>query len=437
MEVNILKGFRDFLPEDMDRRNFISGRLVQVFERYGFRPLQTPALEYYEVLAGKYGEEGQRLLYHFMDQGERHVGLRYDLTVPLARVMAMYPELPRPFRRYQVAPVWRAEKPAKGRFREFTQCDVDVIGSASMMVDAELASVLHEGMASLGIAGFEIRLNNRKLLDAAVQHAGLGHERTGDVCRSLDKLDKIGRDKVEEELRGLGLGPQAVERLFDALTAEGASSERLARIESILGRVGPGGEGIGDLRRTIELAEAAGVAAEKLVFDPTLARGLDYYTGTIFEVMLTEVTIGTVAGGGRYDGLIGMMGGGRGLPAAGVSFGLDRILVGLEELGLLPKGQLAGPQVLVTVFDAGSAASSAAIATELRRAGVRVELVYEAEKLGKQFKHADRIGARLAVVEGPDERNAGEVSVKDLRSGTQSKVARSGLLVHVQDVLRG
>jgi histidyl-tRNA synthetase len=435
MEAKILKGFQDYLPEAMDRRNFIQGRLVQVFERFGFRPLQTPALEYYEVLAGKYGEEGQRLLYHFHDQGERHVGLRYDLTVPLARVMAAYPELPRPFRRYQIAPVWRADKPQKGRFREFYQCDVDVVGSASRTVDAELAAVLFEGLTALGLTGFEIRLNHRKLLEAAAQLVGLGAERTLELCRSLDKLDKLGRHKVEKELLGLGLEAKAIRKLFEALELGGGSAERLEKLAGPFSGFAAGKEALEELGQVVELAQAFGVEAGKLVVEPALARGLDYYTGPIFEAVLTEVQLGSVAGGGRYDGLIGLMGGGKGLPASGVSFGLERLLVGLEELGRLPKDQLGTPQVLVTVFDAGSAAQSAALATELRRAGVRVELVYEAEKLGKQFRHADRIGARLAVVEGPDERQAGQVTVKDLRSGEQQRVSRSGLLGHVRHAL--
>lgn len=438
MEPAILKGFRDFLPDQMERRNFVLGRLIEVFERFGFRPLQTPALEYYEVLAGKYGEEGQRLLFHFHDQGERHVGMRYDLTVPLARVVAMYPELPRPFRRYQIAPVWRADKPQKGRFREFTQCDVDVIGSASLTVDAELASVLHEGLGALGVTRFEIRLNHRKLLEAAAELVGVGAERTPELCRSLDKLDKIGREKVEEELRGTGLAKEATSELFEALSVEGTAVQRLDQLQATLGKFEPGANAIRDLREVVRLAEASGVDTGKLTIEPTLARGLEYYTGAIFEVVLSGLQLGSIAGGGRYDGLIGLMGGGgKGLPAAGVSFGLDRLLVGLEELALLPERGVAGPQVLVTVFDASATPSAAEMATELRRAGVRVELVYEADKLGKQFKHADRIGARMAVVEGPDERSAGKVTVKDLRSGTQQTIERSKMVDHVRQQIAG
>jgi histidyl-tRNA synthetase len=435
MEARILKGFRDYLPDAMDRRNFVVARLTEIFERFGFRPLQTPALEYYDVLAGKYGEEGQRLLYHFQDQGDRHVGLRYDLTVPLARVVAMHQDLPRPFRRYQVAPVWRAEKPAKGRFREFYQCDVDVVGSPSMLVEAELLSVLHEGMLALGIRGFEIRVNNRKLLDAATQLVGLGRERIADVCRSLDKLDKLGREGVEKELREQGLEAGAVRDLFAALHVEGTPAERVQGLMGAFSGLERGREALAELGELAALARAAGVPDKRLILEPTLARGLDYYTGTIVEVVLTEVQIGTVAAGGRYDGLIGQMSG-HALPAAGVSFGLDRLLVALEELGIAPGERLFGPQVLVTLFDADSRASSAELATALRRAGVRTETAYEPEKLGKQFKHADRIGAALVVVEGPDERAGGRVTVKDLRRRTQESLERGHLVDYVWRLLK-
>ncbi len=433
MKPKVLRGMRDLLPEVMVRRNDVVARLEKVFESYGYRPLQTPAMEYYEVLTGKYGEDADRLLYHFLDNGKRHVGLRYDLTVPLARVVAMYPELPRPFRRYQVAPVWRAEKPHRGRHREFFQCDADIVGSPALLVDAEIVALIGDALSSLGIEAFEILLNNRKLLDAIGEAAAVDPHGIPLLCRSLDKLDKIGRHGVESELARRGFEASQVAVVFQILEVDGGPLERLEQLRKRLVASEAGTAAVADLWRVVELAGIAGVSMEKIRIEPALARGMDYYTGTIFEAVSRDVKLGSIAGGGRYDGLIGQVGAKQGLPAAGVSFGLDRLLLVLEELGLSDDTRLAPVQVFVTLFDEASTPVALEICQKLRRSGVRTEMSYETAKLGKQFRHAARIGAALCIVAGPDELAADSVTVKDLRDRSQESVPRDRLV----EVVRG
>lgn len=408
--VHLPKGMRDILPAQMILRQEVIATIQQVFRRYGFPPLETPAMERIETLTGKYGDEGDKLIFRVLkrgeggQQGEVDQALRYDLTVPLARVIAMNPQLPMPFKRSQIQPVWRADRPQKGRFREFYQCDVDTVGAPCGLADAECLAVVHDSLLALGFQDFRIRLNHRRWLAALAAHAGVGRE--ADLIVAIDKLDKIGREGVQAELRSRGLGEEAIARVWAGLEgaplygAEEADAE-LAQVES--------------------LALGMGVSRERLVIDRTLARGLDYYTGPVFETVLVDSGMGSVSGGGRYDGLIGMFSG-RQIPAVGVSLGLERLIVLLEE-----RRGAAGPRTatraFVTIFSPETQGASLEAARVLRQAGVPTELSLLGGKLGRQLKQADAQGVPFALVIGPEEAAAGQVRLKDLRDGQEQVLA--------------
>lgn len=435
VKPQLLKGTRDLLPERMLLRQYVVGQLRAVFERFGFEPLETPALEYAATLEGKLGPEGDMLMYRFEDRGGRRVALRYDLTVPFARVVALYPELPRPFKRYQIAPVWRAESPQRGRYREFWQCDADVAGAASVLADAELVALTHAGFAALGFERYSIRINHRRLLAALAEHAGVPPEQTMAAFRALDKLAKIGHAAVCEEMVAGGVARAAAERLLALVATVGPADRLLADLAQALAGHAEGQQAIGDLRALFEHLAALGLPDGVAVVDCTMVRGLDYYTGPIYETTVEEPKIGSVSGGGRYDELIAMFAG-QPIPATGVSFGLERILDVLEALGQRPPeiGRTV-TQVLVTVFDPGTLATSLATVAELRAAGLRAEVALEHRDLGRQLRYADRKGIPLAVLLGPDELAAGVALVKDLRVGAQTRVPRAQLVAHLRAVL--
>ena len=410
-----LKGFRDYLPEQMIARKQMMSAIAEVFERYGFSPIQTPALEYSEILLGKYGADAERLLYRFTDNGGRDVCLRYDLTVPLARVAAQYGNLPMPFKRYQIAPVWRAEKPAKGRFREFFQCDVDIVGSASLLADAECVAVDNDVLSALGVENFRININNRKVLAGFLQSLGLG---AGDddagraVLRTIDKLAAMG----EATVRGLlasdnGLDAAAIGRVFEFLGIEGANDEMLAAAEQLIGSTEGGSEGICELRAVLGYVAALGVPAERLNVDFSIARGLDYYTGSVFETFLLDLPgFGSVMSGGRYDTLISTFLG-RDMPAVGISAGIDRLFSGMVELGLV-KTSKTPTRVLVAPMGEETLAAALAATSRLRAAGIATEVYLEPAKLKKQLKYADQRDIEAVVIIGEDELAAGEATVK-------------------------
>jgi len=427
MGVHLAKGTRDLLPEQMIRRQKVVDTVTGVFRRYGFEPQLTPAIERIETLTGKYGDDGEKLIYRILKRGEGgkrgevDLALRYDLTVPLARVVAMNPDLRMPYKRYQVQPVWRADRPQKGRFREFYQCDVDTVGTTDPIADAECLAVLSDCLKALGFQEFTIRLNHRALLSAMVAEAGASEMETP-VLVSLDKLDKIGREGVDAELSERGLSEEARSSLWPLLEQKGDAA--LDYLEDNLGeRVS---EAVENIRQVLSLAHGMGVDESHLVFDPTLARGLDYYTGPVFEAVVTEPSVGSIAGGGRYDGLIGMFCK-REVPAVGVSLGLERILVVMEELGMLNTAK-SQSKALVTVFSPELRSESLEVVTRLRAAGVNAQMSMDAAKLGKQFKRADSLGIPYAVVIGPDEAASGQVVLKDLGSGEQSTLDLEGLL---------
>jgi histidyl-tRNA synthetase len=423
---------RDFLPEDVRKRSYVIEVIRDVYERYGFEPLETPAVENIETLLGKYGEEGDRLIFKILKRGEegRQTGdadlaLRYDLTVPLARVVAEYHgTLPKFFKRYQIQPVWRADRPQKGRFREFYQCDVDAIGSTSPIVEAEVCGAVSDVLEQLGFRNFVIRLNHRDLLRALLDVSGVPADLHDSALIAVDKLDKVGSDGVVAELERRGVTPDAATRTLQAF-AEDADGTVDARLTALVSSHEAGRRALDNLRAVIAGAAATSAGAH-IRLDPSLARGLSYYTGAIFEIAVPELA-GSLGGGGRYDNLVGMFLG-QGVPACGFSLGLERILVVMTERGMFPADvTTAGADVLVTVWNAETAAESLALARQLRASGLCVEVYPDADKIGKQLKYASSRHARFAVIAGDDERAKGTVMVKDLTSGEQAEVPTAGL----------
>ncbi|HEX9636905.1 MAG TPA: histidine--tRNA ligase [Acidobacteriota bacterium] len=422
VEPRLFKGTRDFLPEEMLLRERLVETLKSTFRTYGFAPLETPALEYLEILAGKYGAEGDRLIYRLAYKGGAVLALRYDLTVPLARVVAMYPQLGRPFKRYQVQPVWRADtpQPHQGRFREFSQCDVDTIGTDSRLADAEIIALTVESLAAIGFENFKVRINSRLILAGMVERAGLPPAQLPEICRAIDKLDKIGLQGVERELEKLGLEHQR-RPILELIELSGAPQEQLAELRRRAGAVPQLLAGADELEQLFEYLDLLGTARDRLTLDLYLARGLDYYTGPIFEAVLPEHPhIGSLSGGGRYDGLIGVFSGAP-VPAVGISLGLDRIVTALRQLGPEPTDRSV-TRVLVTYFDADCLPDSARALAELRRAGIPAELYLQADKLKKQFAYADRRSIPYVLVLAPDELARGEVALKTLASGEQERL---------------
>lgn len=434
-----LSGTRDFLPVDVLRRNYVTTIIERVYQSFGFEPLETPAMERLETLLGKYGEEGDQLIFRVMKRGAKlkriidsqptedrlgDSGLRYDLTVPLARVAAEYrARLPRYFKRYQIQPVFRADRPAKGRFREFIQCDLDVVGSTSMTVEAEVLNAAAEVLTQLGFGhrtNFTIRLNHRAVLRSLLQVAGIESSLEESALVAVDKLDKIGLDAVHGELLERGIPEASAFQLIRRLREVPPRNEdALEWLRSVLSSSAEGRKAVEELETLLRYA-LSGAAANHIRIDPYLARGLSYYTGPIFEVAVENYG-GSVGGGGRYDDLIGMFSG-RKIPACGFSLGLERILLIMEEESLFP-AQLAGqPQVLLTLFNEETIPVVLELATSLRQTGIRVDVYPEPAKYGKQFRYADQRSIRWAVLMSPRELDSGSLVVKDLVSGDQQEV---------------
>ncbi|HKC62632.1 MAG TPA: histidine--tRNA ligase [Pyrinomonadaceae bacterium] len=453
------RGMRDFLPADVRRREYVISIIKEVYERYGFEPLETPAVENIETLMGKYGEEGNQLIFKILKRGlhektgEADLALRYDLTVPLARVVAEYKaQLPKFFKRYQIQPVWRADRPARGRFREFYQCDVDALGSRSMIVEAELCTAASEALTKLGFTNFTIRLNHRQVLTGVLDAAGVETDKHGDALIALDKLDKIGGAGVAKELAERGIASEAAIKLlyfFEGVAslkhpAEIAGIEGdetkvlnnavLGRLVEFVGDHEAGARGIDELRSIIEFAEASNVS-NRIRIDPSLARGLSYYTGAIMEINVPDLA-GSLGGGGRYDNLVGMFSG-QDVPACGFSLGLERIIVVMTEREMFPSALVSAPaDVMVTIWNEESINDSIALAAELRGKGLRVDLYPEADKLGKQFKYASSRGIPFVAILGEDERKRGEVAIKNMTTGEQQSVSRDQLAAILRETLR-
>lgn len=435
-KTNPARGMRDFLPADVRKREYVIGIIKEVYESYGFEPLETPAVENLETLMGKYGEEGNQLIFKILKRGEKladvaklrssevdelpqhrnfetsqlsDLALRYDLTVPLARVVAHHRnDLPKFFKRYQIQPVWRADRPARGRFREFYQCDVDAIGSTSVVVEAELISAVCEILKRLGFADFVVRINHRQLLAKLVSDAGITNE--SDALVALDKLDKIGSEGVRKELLERGIAVTSADSFLSAVAGD-ISNDDLDRILALCDRL-------------------------PVTIDPTLARGLSYYTGAIFEITVPDLA-GSLGGGGRYDGLIGMFGKEQ-IPACGFSLGLERILVVMEERGMFPPeiAESAPADVMVTIWSEETVAESLKLAAELRSTGLRVTVYPEADKFGKQMKYADQIKVPYVAVLGETEIAEGKVTLKNMKTGNQENLDReaaSNIARHIKN----
>ena len=413
IEPRTLKGFRDTMPAEAAARNTMFRAIEAVFESFGYGPIDTPALEYEEVLRGKGGDESDKQMFAFEDQGGRRVALRFDLTVPLARFVAEHQnELAFPFRRYHIGPVWRGERPQKGRYREFVQCDADLIGAVGPAADAEILTMYARVFGALGVEGFVIRVNDRRVLNGLLEANGV-LDKAAPVLRALDKWDKVGREGVAQELRDAGLPAPAIEGVLAFPGCAGADdAATLAALEGLVGATARGREGVDGLRATMRLVAAAGVPAAQVRVDPTIARGLDYYTGVVFEAALPSATgFGSMGGGGRYDDLASLYTNTK-LPGVGCSVGLTRLLVALEEQGKLASAA-AARSVLVTHPESGDPTASIALAAAVRREGFLVETFPEPKKHDKQMKFADKKGLRFALTVDP----AGGVHGKDLRTG--------------------
>jgi len=440
---SIPKGTRDFGQREMARRNYIFDTIRSVFRTYGYQEIQTPAMENLSTLLGKYGEEGDKLLFRIQNSGEKAAlapekGLRYDLTVPFARYVVQHQaEIALPFKRFQIQPVWRADRPQKGRYREFYQCDVDVIGTRSQVNELELVQMVDTVFARLGVR-VGIHVNNRKVLTGFAEIAG-APDKVVDITVAIDKLDKIGLDKVKEEMADKGLSEQGIAVIGQILSLQGSFSEKMAAMQKLFeggSASGIGSEtglkGLAELEELFGLMDAVGIGAP-VEMDLSLARGLNYYTGAIFEVKALDWEIGSICGGGRYDNLTGIFG----LPdlsGVGISFGADRIYDVLTGLNLFPEALESSTQLLFAVMGADELRYVLPIAKALRGAGVSVEVYPEATKLKKQFDYADKKAIPFISINGSNEMEAGTVNIKNLQSGEQKAFAVSALQ-DIQDFL--
>jgi histidyl-tRNA synthetase len=435
IEPRTLKGFRDHLPAQALARERVLDVARRVYRSYGFAPIDTPALEYLEILTGKGSEETDKQMYRFTDHGGREVGMRFDLTVPFARFAAQHVhELGLPFKRYHMATVWRGENTQRGRYREFMQCDFDTIGTMSPVADLEMVLVVHDLLAAIGVERFTIRVNDRRVLGGILGRLGLADRSTG-VLRSLDKLGKATPEAVAVELAGQGVAADAVAALLEMASLSGAADAVLARLDVLVGDSEQGRAGVAALRGLVDGASQAGVAAERLAIDPSIARGLDYYTGIVLESFLDDLpTLGSICSGGRYDNLAGLYTK-QPLPGVGASLGIDRLLAGLEELGRTATVQTPA-DVFLAYFDAAHLADYLRIAAALRAGGVAVEFFPEPKKLGQQLKLAAARGFPAALVIGGDEFAKGTAQLKQLATQQSTTIDWHGDLHVLVDAVR-
>jgi histidyl-tRNA synthetase len=430
IEPRTLKGFRDYLPEAMIPREALIATAQQVYRSFGYSPIDTPALEYFEILSGKGSDETDRQMYAFEDHGGRKVGMRFDLTVPLARFAAEHAStLGLPFKRYHIATVWRGENTQRGRYREFMQCDFDTIGTRSVATDIETALVIHDLIRQIGVTfgrklKFTIRVNNRAVLSGLLAKVGLADKSTA-ILRALDKLAKVGPAKVAEEMVvAAGATAEQARQVLKLAELQGANDEILTQLGPLVEGNQQGEEGIERLRQIVRGAQAGGVAEGAIALDVSIARGLDYYTGAIFETFLSDLpTIGSICSGGRYDNLAGLFTK-QELPGIGASLGLDRLLAALEELGMLTKVRTPAP-VLIAYFDKDRLNDYLKLAAVIRVAGIGVEVFPEPKKLGQQLAYADRRGFRAAIIAGQREFDAGTCQLKDLSTAQAQDVPLS------------
>ncbi|MFZ2026815.1 MAG: histidine--tRNA ligase [Microgenomates group bacterium] len=421
IQPRTLKGFRDFLPEDMKIRQRVIALFRQVFESFGYEPLETPTLEHADILLGKYGEEAEQLIYQFEDRGGRKVAMKYDLTVPTCRVVAQYGDkIPLPFKRYQIQPVWRADNTQKGRFREFFQCDADTIGSSSMIADAEFIQMGLAIMGQLGFTDYYARINNRKFIDGLVQYAGATQDQFYVICIAIDKLEKIGLDGVIAEMEKKGVAQDVIKKIIEVVSLKGTNEELIAKLSIMMKDVPIALEGLNELKEIFSYLTAAQVEQELYTFDLSIIRGLSYYTGPVWEFTVRDGGVGSVAGCGRYDKLVGLYLG-RDVPATGGSFGIERLFEVIKERGLLKDE--SNKQELVTIFSPELAKQSFELANTLRKKGKSVILYPdETAKLEKQLKYANKKGIETVYILGPEEIEKKTVKVKNMKTGEQTVV---------------
>ena len=444
---NIPKGTRDFSPVEMAKRNYIFDTIREVYALYGFQQIETPAMETLQTLMGKYGEEGDKLLFKVLNSGdylnkvsdeelcERNTlklaarlcekGLRYDLTVPIARYVVMHrDELQLPFKRYQIQPVWRADRPQKGRYREFYQCDADVVGSDSLMNEVELMQIVDTVFTRFGVR-VQIKINNRKILTGIAEVIGEA-DKIVDITVAIDKLDKIGIDNVNEELRGNGISEEAIQKLQPIINLAGSNNEKLQVIADVLATSETGLKGVEETRFILDTLQNVGLNNE-IQLDLTLARGLNYYTGAIFEVKALDTPMGSITGGGRYDNLTGIFGM-PGISGVGISFGADRIFDVLNTLDLYPKEAVASTQLLFVNFGEKEAAYCLPIVAKARQAGIRTEIYPDSAKMKKQMSYANAKGIQFVAIVGENEMNEGKVTLKNMATGEQAMVTAEELI---------
>jgi len=417
-----LKGFRDFLPEAMIPRQRLIDTARRVYRSYGFSPIDTPALEYLEILAGKGSEETDKQLYKFQDAGGRWVGLRFDLTVPLARFAAQHiNELGTPFKRYHIATVWRGEKQQRGRYREFMQCDFDTIGTRSIAADVETTLVIHDLFRTIGFDRFTIHVNNRMVLTGLLERLDLA-DRAANVLRALDKLAKIGPDRVADEMIATaGCTAEQAGQVLELAKISGTNNDVLRQLEPLVAGSETGMAGVGRLKELLDGVRAGGAPDERVKLDVSIARGLDYYTGTVFETFLDALPdIGSVCSGGRYDNLAELYTK-QELPGVGASLGLDRLLAAMEELDMIEKVATPAP-VLIPYFDKARLHDYLKLAAAVRASGIGVEVYPEPKKLGQQLKYADRRGFRVALIAGDNEFESNTCQIKDMQTGDKQDV---------------
>ena len=449
---NIPKGTRDFSPEEMSKRNYIFDTIRSVYALYGFQQIETPAMETLQTLMGKYGEEGDKLLFKVLNSGDyfgkitdeellgrNHLklaarlcekGLRYDLTVPFARYVVMHrDELQLPFKRYQIQPVWRADRPQKGRYREFYQCDADVVGSDSLLNEVELMQIVDTVFTKFGIR-VQIKINNRKILTGIAETIGAA-DKIVDITVAIDKLDKIGLDKVNEELREVGIAEEAIEKLQPIIAMQGTNDEKLQIIREVLSASETGLKGVEETQFILDILKQTGLNNE-IQLDLTLARGLNYYTGAIFEVKALDTPMGSITGGGRYDNLTGIFGM-PGLSGVGISFGADRIFDVLNTLDLYPKNAMAGTQLLFINFGEKETAYSLPVVAKARVAGIRTELFPDKAKMKKQMSYANAKQIPFVALVGENEMAEGKITLKNMTTGEQTLVTPDELILQIQN----
>ena len=415
-----LKGFRDFPPEDKLLRNKVAKIMEKVFQSFGYDPIENPALEYAEILRGKVGEE-EKLAYFFKDQGGREIGLRYDQTIPLARFVAQYPDLPQPFKRYQLQKTWRADKPQKGRYREFYQFDFDIVNSDSRLADAEVARILYETMNALGFKKFVIKINNRKILISLAKYMGTPEKYSPKILRAIDKLSRIGIEGVEQELQKLKLEAKTIDKITSLISIKGTNEQILKKLKDKLKNIKEAAEGIKELEAVFGYLKMMDIKEKYFQLDLCMVRGLDYYTGIIYEIDVIEGNIGSVGGGGRYDNLIGMFTGKK-IPATGIGWGFERLVDLIKERKMI-KAPKTVTQVLVTIFSPNLQEKSIQAANQLRKAKINTELYLDPQtKLNKQLKYADKKGIPWVIIIGPEEVKEKVVVLKNMASGKQEKL---------------